>query len=78
MIRRYQMLDKVIEILGKYTEAKIEDGSRFTDDLMLTSLDVISIIGDIEDEFDIEISDEDVLGMITVGDLVKYLEDHAG
>lgn len=72
------MLDKVIEILGKYTEAKIEDGSRFTDDLMLTSLDVISIIGDIEDEFDIEISDEDVLGMITVGDLVKYLEDHAG
>jgi acyl carrier protein len=78
MIRRYQMLDKVIEILGKYTEAKIEDESRFTDDLMLTSLDVISIIGDIEDEFDIEISDEDVLGMITVGDLVKYLEDHAG
>ncbi len=45
---------------------------------MLTSLDVISIIGDIEDEFDIEISDEDVLGMITVGDLVKYLENHAG
>lgn len=72
------MLDKVTEILGKYTEEKIAAESTFADDLMLTSLDVISIIGDIEDEFDIEISDEDVLGMITVGDLVKYLENHAG
>ncbi len=47
---------------------------------MLTSLDVISIIGDIEDEFDIEdieISDEDVLGMITVGNPVNYPENHA-
>ena len=71
------MLDKVKEILSKYTEEKITAESTFADDLMLTSLDVISIIVDIEDEFDIEISDEDVLGMITVGDLVQYLENHA-
>ncbi len=72
------MFNKVTEILSKYTEKEeITNESTFADDLLLTSLDVISIIGEIEDEFDIEITDDDVLKMITVGDLVEYIENHA-
>lgn len=69
------MFDKVKEILSKYTEAEIiTKDSSLTNDLMLTSLDVVSMVGDFEDAFDIEIADEDVMQMKTVGDILEYLE----
>ena len=47
------------------------------DDLGADSLDIVDLVMTLEDEFDIEIPDEDVEGVRTVGDLVKYLEDKA-
>ena len=64
------MFDKVKEIISKYTEAEsITEDLSLTQDLMLTSLDVVSMVGDFEDAFDIEIADEDVMQIKTVGDL---------
>ena len=69
------MFDKVKEIISKYTEAeKITEDLSLTNDLMLTSLDVVSMVGDFEDAFDIEIVDEEVLQMKTVGDILEYLK----
>ena len=70
------MFEEVKEIISKYTEAEnITEDSSLTKDLMLTSLDVVSMVGDFEDVFDIEIVDEDVIQMKTVGDILKYLKN---
>jgi acyl carrier protein len=42
---------------------------------MLTSLDVVSMVGDFEDIFDIEIADEEIMQMKTVGDILEYLKN---
>ena len=70
------MFDKVKEILRKYTEVEsITEDLSLTNDLMLTSLDVVSMVGDFEDAFDIEIADEEVMQMKTVGDILEYLKN---
>ena len=71
------MFDQVKEILSKYTEVEsITEDLLLTKDLMLTSLDVVSMVGDFEDVFDIEIVDEDIMQMKTVGDILDYLRKH--
>lgn len=46
-----------------------------TDDLGADSLDVVDLVMSLEEEFDIEIPDEQVENIKTVGDIVKYIED---
>lgn len=57
---------------GKDTK-EIDIQAKFVDDLGADSLDQIDFIMDIEDEFDIEIPDEDVEKMTAVEDMVNYL-----
>lgn len=71
------MFEEVKEIIKKYTETEpITEDSVLTEDLDLTSLDVVSIVGDFEDRFDIEVDDEEILDFTTVGDIVRYVEEH--
>lgn len=53
--------------------SKITENSSFIDDLGADSLDIVELIMAFEEEFDIEIPDEDAEKMKTVGDAVKYL-----
>ena len=53
-------------------EVKLE--SRFIEDLNADSLDIVEIIMSVEEEFGIQIDDEDALGFKTVGDVVGYIE----
>ena len=46
------------------------------EDLGADSLDVVDLVMSLEEEFDIEIPDEAVEGIKTVGDIVKYIEDN--
>jgi acyl carrier protein len=55
-------------------EEKITLEASITDDLGADSLDVVDLVMSLEEEFDLEIPDEDVEGMKTVGDIVKYIE----
>ena len=48
--------------------------SSIIDDLGADSLDVVDLVMSLEEEFDIEIPDEDVENIKTVGDMVKYIE----
>lgn len=71
------MFEEVKEIIKKYTETEpITEDSVLTEDLDLTSLDVVSIVGDFEDRFDIEVDDKEILDFTTVGDIVRYVEEH--
>lgn len=62
----------IVDQLG-VDESKITENSSFVDDLGADSLDIVELIMAFEEEFDIEIPDEDAEKMKTVGDAVKYL-----
>lgn len=55
-------------------EDKVKMDASIVDDLGADSLDVVDLIMSLEEEFDVEIPDEDVENMKTVGDVVKYIE----
>ncbi len=56
---------------------EVLDGASFIDDLGADSLDMVELTIKFEREFGLEISDEDVESILTVGDAVKFLERHA-
>jgi len=69
---------KVIELIVEQLDAdsdNISDGDSFMDDLGADSLDTVELIMAFEEEFGIEIPDEDAENIRTVGDVLKYLED---
>ena len=66
--------DIIIEQLG-LEDVEISASTNLMKDLEADSLDAVEIIMAIEDEYDIEIPDEDAEKIQTVGDLVKYVED---
>lgn len=67
----------IIDELGVEADKVTVDAS-FVDDLGADSLDTVELIMAFEEEFDIDIPDEDAERMRTVGDAVAYIEDSAG
>ena len=55
-------------------EDNVTMNSVLTDDLSADSLDLVELVMAFEDEFDLDIPDEDVENVKTVGDIVKYIE----
>jgi len=64
----------VISQLGVDAE-KVTTDSSFIDDLGADSLDTVELVMAFEEEFDMEISDDEAQKLRTVGDVVKYLKD---
>ena len=65
------MLDKVIEVVVDQLDcdaAEVKEDSKFIEDLGADSLDVVELVMALEEEFDIEIPDEDAEGILTVKD----------
>lgn len=57
-------------------EDKVTPAASITDDLGADSLDVVDLVMSFEEEFDLEIPDEQVAKIKTVGDIVKFIEDN--
>ncbi len=71
--------DRIREIISKQLDveaAAITMEAKLVDDLKADSLDVVELIMDLEQEFDIEIPDEELPKVRTVGDIVEYVEKH--
>lgn len=62
----------VVEHLG-IEEAKVVEAASFIDDLGADSLDTVELVMAFEEEFDIEIPDDEVEKIVTVGDAVKMI-----
>ena len=56
---------------------KVTTTASFIDDLGADSLDIVELVMTMEEEFDLDISDEDAAKMKTVGDVVKYVASKA-
>ena len=71
------MFDQLTEIITNYVEVKKEDikpESRFMEDLGFSSFDFMSMLGEVEDTFDVEIEQEEAAGIRTVQEAVEYLQ----
>ena len=58
-------------------EEKVTMEASITEDLGADSLDVVDLVMSLEEEFDVEIPDDQVENIKTVGDILKYIEENA-
>jgi len=73
------VVDRVQKIIAeslKVDEDKVTSDASFMDDLGADSLDTVELVMALEEEFDIEIPDEDAENITTVGEAVEYIEQH--
>lgn len=71
-----ELVNKLSDILKNYTlvDSIITSDTKLVDDVGLNSLELMSISGDLEDEFNIEIPEKISSTFRTVGDVVNYLK----
>lgn len=70
--------DKIKDIIAEQLGVKVEEvkpEASFIDDLGADSLDTVELIMALEEEFNVEIPDEDAEKMMTVGDAMKYINE---
>ena len=75
------MQDKIIGLISEATKieaSKITATTSFVDDLNLDSLDIVELMMKMEDEFGVEIPEEEAENLKTVGDVAKYVESKKG
>jgi len=71
--------DKVKKIVAEKLSVELEEvvpEASFVDDLGADSLDLVELIMSMEEEFDIDISDEDAEKLVTVKDAIEYINSH--
>ena len=71
------MFDKLVEVICNYVEVEPENvrtESRFMEDLGFTSFDFMSMLGELEETFDVEVDQQEVVNIRTVQEAVDYLE----
>lgn len=69
------------ELLAQYTPAtadQITNDMRFREDLGLSSLDFATLLGEVEDEFDMDFEDTGLVQVNTVGEALEFLEAQHG
>jgi acyl carrier protein len=72
-----KMEDRVKEIIAEQLGVdgdQVTENASFTDDLGADSLDTVELVMALEEEFDLEIPDEDAEKIVTVSDAIKYLQ----
>ena len=73
------MLQKIKEIVAESLGVEVEEiteETSFKEDLSADSLDLFELVMALEEEFEVEIPTEDLEQIATVGDVVKYVEEH--
>ena len=71
------LFDNVKEVVMEQlnvAEDEVKEESKFIEDLGADSLDVVELVMALEEEFDIEIPDEEAESILTVGDAIKFIE----
>ena len=72
----FQKLKTIVVDQLEVNEENVTMEATFVDDLAADSLDIVELVMTIEEEFDLEIPDSDAEKIVTIGDVVKYIEEH--
>lgn len=70
------MLEEIKEMICNYVEANPEDitlDTKFVDDLGFNSFDFMSFLGEAEEKYGVQVNEEDLLELSTVGDAIDYI-----
>lgn len=76
-IKKVTMYDKVVEIIARQLQIDtdmIDEHTKIMEDLGADSLDVVEMLMAMEDSFGITVPDEDIEELVTVSDIVEYVE----
>ena len=71
------MKDRILEIIAEQFNVKVEDldeDTNFVDDLNVDSIELLELVMTIEDEFDLELEDEVLENLTTVGDVIDFID----
>ncbi|MFI4937915.1 MAG: acyl carrier protein [Candidatus Berkiellales bacterium] len=71
-----RVTDIVVEQLGLERD-KVHPESKFVDDLGADSLDTVELVMALEEEFELEIPDEEAEKITTLREAISYIEEHA-
>ncbi|WP_112180814.1 MULTISPECIES: acyl carrier protein [Paraliobacillus] len=77
MADTFERVKKIVIDRLDVEEDKVTLEASFKDDLEADSLDVVELVMELEDEFDMEIADEDAEKLQTVGDAVTYINSQS-
>ena len=81
MADKNEIAARIIEIVAEKMDKPKEDitpEKSIINDLGADSLDVVELVMDIEDEFDLSVPEEEAQKIVTIGDAIKYVTEHAG
>jgi acyl carrier protein len=68
---------KIVAQYCDYTPEQMEKSFRFREDLGFSSLDFMSLLGELEDEFDVELEEDNILSIHTIGEALSLIEEVA-
>lgn len=74
MASTFERVKKVVVKQLEVSEDQVTETASFVDDLGADSLDVVELVMGLEEEFDIEIPDEDAEKIATVGNAIQYID----
>ncbi|MBQ7046180.1 MAG: acyl carrier protein [Oscillospiraceae bacterium] len=75
------MLDQFKEIICNYVDVdadSITENSRFIEDLGMNSYDFMCLLGELEQTMDVQVDEQEVVKLSTVGEAIKYVESLQG
>ena len=73
------MKEEVIELISSVLEIEkkeINEKTNLVADLGVESLDLVDLVAAFEEKYEFEIPDKDIKNLQTVGDIIKYIEEH--
>ena len=80
-MERAEIISQILAILEDVAEVSPEDvteDSVLMDDLDLSSMEILTIVADLEETFGLRIPEQELRNFVTMGDLADYLAAHAG
>ena len=72
----FEKLKEIIALQLEIDGETLTPETKILEDLGTDSLDVVEMLMSVEDEFDVEIPDEKIEDLKTIGDVVEYIQDH--
>jgi len=73
----FEIVRKIVARKAELPEEAISMGSDFRNDLQISSIVIVSIVLAVETEFGMELSDEDIVKLATVGDAVRFIVENS-